>query len=492
MTALKRIHLANVNMTYEQAVCLVEILPDVIELASIRLSGNTALVRLADAQGERDQEEACALYAALLTATKLSGSIVSVEIEVPSERSSEVVKAMAKQVVAYCLRNMESRLPLAGGVDSGIGSGATASNSTPALTATTTRTTTTAAAAATTTTTTTASRIANVMYDLVDLDETDDANEPDDAYMIGGTGVAKALDCVLNNSRDAGSDSRRPSVDAERPTSSALAASKPNARTASPLLATRPRIAPCKAKELSRQLLASARKIRTRIQPSLAKLAGDPDADQNHYRRLEFLDQTLQSIIDRFEDEYPETRLAASAADHGTTSTKQDPSRLALPPSEDEDEWDDEDDVPTGLASPSDAEPMIRPLSRTSSSLSLSQTSRLHGVEEGLILRAGHRLRQNISATTTLAPPAPQKTAAQRYDLLLSGIDLASNPRHAAMLDDILDDIGLGSLRTEKGAAAAFEENRDEIVAGMKRVDPEHWRLFEESQEMARKNVEPC
>jgi hypothetical protein len=79
LRGLKRIHLADVAITYEQAVCLIEILPDIAELSCIKLSGNAALVKLADAQSPQEQEEACALYASLLTATKLSQSIVLAE-----------------------------------------------------------------------------------------------------------------------------------------------------------------------------------------------------------------------------------------------------------------------------------------------------------------------------------------------------------------------------------------------------------------------------
>merc|ERR1712093_575905 len=62
-----------------------------------------------------------------------------------------------------------------------------------------------------------------------------------------------------------------------------------------------------KAKDMSKNLLGSARKIRARLQPALVKESRS--VDQNNYRRLQFLDQTLEGMIKRFEDEYPETRL---------------------------------------------------------------------------------------------------------------------------------------------------------------------------------------
>ena len=53
-----------------------------------------------------------------------------------------------------------------------------------------------------------------------------------------------------------------------------------------------------------------------------------------------------------------------------------------------------------------------------------------------------------------------------------------------------IDDIGLSALVREKGAVVAFAENRLDIARRMRDVDPEHWRLFKESQEMARANVD--
>ena len=41
-----------------------------------------------------------------MVAARVSRTIVSVEVDVPSKESGEIVQALAKQVVAYCLRNM--------------------------------------------------------------------------------------------------------------------------------------------------------------------------------------------------------------------------------------------------------------------------------------------------------------------------------------------------------------------------------------------------
>jgi hypothetical protein len=107
MPTLKRIHLTDVSMTPEQAIALAEILPESPALAHVNMLENPLIAALANAKDEANQEEACALYASLMAAVRVSQSIICIDIEVPSADSSEIVKALAKQVVAYCLWNME-------------------------------------------------------------------------------------------------------------------------------------------------------------------------------------------------------------------------------------------------------------------------------------------------------------------------------------------------------------------------------------------------
>lgn len=107
LTSLKRIHLANCGLTSDQVIALSEILPDCPVLAHISLLENDLLVKTMNSKQGTAQEEACAFFASLMTAARVSETIVAIEIEVPSVESSEVVKALASQVVAYSLRNME-------------------------------------------------------------------------------------------------------------------------------------------------------------------------------------------------------------------------------------------------------------------------------------------------------------------------------------------------------------------------------------------------
>lgn len=63
---------------------------------------------MASASEESSREEACALYASLMTAARVSKTIISVDIDIPTPDAGEVVQALAKQLVAYTLRNLVS------------------------------------------------------------------------------------------------------------------------------------------------------------------------------------------------------------------------------------------------------------------------------------------------------------------------------------------------------------------------------------------------
>jgi len=231
MEGLKRIHLADVAMTSDQAIALAEILPEVGTLAHINLLENPELAKLADAKTEAAQEEACALFASLLAATRISTSIVAVDIDVPTEQSGEMIRAMAKQVVAYCLRNMES---FSLGKEAA-GGPAEPSRRDP--------------------------EYPDVLqhlvgHDVMLSDEPGDIDTaPDDDYVIGGTGVVKALACCLKNR---GEDFRRQSGEFSR---------EVGGGTVTP----QSKLPPGKAKDMSKHLLGSARKIRLRLQPALEK-----------------------------------------------------------------------------------------------------------------------------------------------------------------------------------------------------------------------------
>ena len=79
---LKRLHLRDVGMNVKQAISLAEVLPEGPSLAHITLLENPELAALAVSIDERSQEEACALYASLNAAARVSKSIVCIDIDV--------------------------------------------------------------------------------------------------------------------------------------------------------------------------------------------------------------------------------------------------------------------------------------------------------------------------------------------------------------------------------------------------------------------------
>lgn len=457
MPIMKRIHLADVSMNPEQAITLAEILPEVPGLAHINLLENPELSRLADAKTEESQEEACAFYASMLAATRVSPSIVALDMDVPTENSGEIVKAMAKQVVAYCLRNMESTS--LGGTN-----GAE-----------------------------TSSRLyleyPDVLQHLVghpehgpDAVDDDDEAAPDADYVIGGTGVVKALACCLKNRGD---ESRRPSGEFSRNSDAPLYAED---TVTSPLSRPASRMAPRvkKAKDMSKHLLGSARKIRQRLQPAMAKakLTSTHSAQDAHtYQRLLFLDRTLDGIIKRFEDEFPDTRepAAEDSADLESLASAADSTVPSIPLGasfgSDADRAgnanisDGEDDEEAAI--------VHRPTTMSRSSSILSMTSKGLTEEEGRALRAGHKFRSSFTQ--------------QQFDLVSGAVEeIEKDPNHVRMLLGLVEDLGNEELERKvaaKGVTAVIKEDKEWIRELMRVQDPEHWERFLESQNMARANV---
>ena len=288
MPWLKRIHLADVNMTPDHAIALAEVLSECPKLCHLNILENPAIVRLASAKDPSSQEEACALYASLMAAVRVSRTIVALDIEVPGEESSEVVKALASQIVAYSLRNLEH------GMEEGLPHPAD-SSVVPQV------------------------PIPGVLQHLVgQVDEGgQDERAPDEDYVIGGTGVVKALGVCLGTIDNVHGDVSVP----------ASGASTPVRMKHAPVVSQRPR-------DMSKNLLDTARNIRTRIQCALVKedRAGNDINYSMHFflppyglsyirhtnnlllGRLQFLDFTLHRIIRRFEDQFPETRIASQQA----------------------------------------------------------------------------------------------------------------------------------------------------------------------------------
>ncbi|ESZ92263.1 hypothetical protein SBOR_7352 [Sclerotinia borealis F-4128] len=446
---LKRIHLTDVSMTPEQAIALAEILPESPSLAHVTLMENTQLAALANAKDEASQEEACALYASLMAAVRVSESIVCIDIEVPSSDSSEIVKALAKQVVAYCLWNME-RGPVAEI------SGAVAAISDPHI-------------AANGKDVAVPEVLLHIVGHIEGVQESPDDDEPapDEDYVIGGTGVVKALGICLRNK---GNDSRRPSADR---TFSDL--SRPSSRSAAP----NPAVKSGKAKDMSKNLLGSARKIRARLQPALVKES--KASDHQNYNRLLFLDHTLQNMIKRFEDEYPETRLSPSLPDTEQITMTEDtyPLQTDYRGLDVEPEPVLVDNLPSDEEGGHD-EGGIRPtLSRHNSDVSLA--SRALSQEEGRMHRFGQKIRRNI-----LKP--------EGEDNLHGTTGHEIQPAHLQFLRSMVEDLQGEDIRNKIEAmgpdAVIAELNNETSILRQRFVenDPEGWHKFEESQEAMQRN----
>ena len=243
---LRRIHLADVGMSAAQAIGLVEILPEIRNLSHVCLLDNPGLQKLANATDAALQEDAAALYASLMVAVRVSKCLVAVEIDSPGPDSSEVVRALATQIDAYSLRNMERFTAVNG-----------ASLTDPA---------------AAILETDDAVNVPDILQHLVgptgssgddvDISLANGDLGPDQDYLVGGTGVVKALSyCLGQKASDM------------RPASGHLSgASTPRSSKMKD-----PEAGKAKAKDMSKNLLNSARKIRTRLQAAIAREAGNCD-----------------------------------------------------------------------------------------------------------------------------------------------------------------------------------------------------------------------
>jgi hypothetical protein len=241
MPFLKRIHLADVNLSPDHAIALAEVLPECPSLCHLNILENPKIVSLTSATDPASQEEACAVYASLMAAVRVSSTIIAVDIEVPSAESSEVVKALASQIVAYSLRNL-------GAIEEINGSDDTSARPQVPIPEV-------------------LQHIVGHMEGVPDNDDVDFDPAPDEDYVIGGTGVVKALGVCLGNV-----DYQSELGDPSRPTSGR---STPVHRVSSSMSNVR------RPRDMSKNLLGSARNIRARIQSALIR--EDKAGNDNKY-----------------------------------------------------------------------------------------------------------------------------------------------------------------------------------------------------------------
>jgi hypothetical protein len=239
MPSLKRIHLADVALAPDNVIGLAEILPECPSLCHLSILENPQIVSLASGTNPEIQEEACAVYASMLAAVRVSQTIIAVDIEIPTAENNEVVKALASQIVAYSLRNLEG--------------GAIAEELSETISSSQSRDV----------------PVPEILQHIVghagfpsteEIAGGDEEDEPapDEDYVIGGTGVVKALGVCLGNldqqSGEIGGDMSLPPS----------GTTTPRRRKSRSVVTKRPR-------DMSKNLLESARNIRTRIQSALVR-----------------------------------------------------------------------------------------------------------------------------------------------------------------------------------------------------------------------------
>ncbi|KAJ5633894.1 hypothetical protein N7528_001736 [Penicillium herquei] len=433
MPSLKRIHLADVNLSPDHVIGLAEVLPECPSLCHLNILENPQIASLASSTDPAVQEEACAVYASMMAAVRVSGTIIAVEIEVPAAESNEVVKALASQIVAYSLHNLEGA-DIGEDIHENLASSAAKDVTVPEI----------------------LQHIVGHSIGSDDPCDEEDEPAPDEDYVIGGTGVVKALGVCLGNLDHHGGDLPGDSA----PASGTTTPRRPRSRG---VVTKRPR-------DMSKNLLESARNIRARIQSALVR--EDRAGNDANYRRLQYLDLTLHRMIQRFEDEYPETRLAPQAvatsapAETGSQHSGDDVNGSTVISGnisgslvDNENAIDDEETDQYAIH-----------LSRTSSMTSLH--ARAMTSEEGHVHRLGQNLRRDI-----LNPPEREA-------------DDDDDSQHLAALREKLERLHEERSKSSFGTDKAFEKignTVDELWAAQ-RDDAESFEKFKQSQIVAQIN----
>ena len=130
--------------------------------------------------------------------------------------------------------------------------------------------------------------------------------------------------------------------------------------------------------------------------------------------------QTLQSMIQRFEEEYPETRPTHSSPRH-VSSLASAGTHPSAPLSVNTSVTSDTRGSPSDEDYEFEDSGMYKPaLSRHNSDVSVA--SRALAIEEGHLHRLGHRMRRNIvDSPATNTPPGPMQCYTDTFDRRRSG-----------------------------------------------------------------------
>jgi len=250
--------------------------------------------------------------------------------------------------------------------------------------------------------------------------------------------------------------------------------SNPASGTSTPIPRVNRQLASKKPRDMSKNLLGSARNIRARIQPALIR--EDKAGNDLNYRRLQFLDMTLQKMIQRFEDEYPETRIGPLTS----------PSALLDNSSVDDshDQADVTESSPAANPEDEDADQYAIKLIHSGSNTSFH--SRAMTSEEGHIHRMGQNLRRD------LLNPAVEKS--------VEALPKLSDDSHIVVLQERLEQLRGDQIRS-RIEKIGLEEALKELGISVEDLwtihnqDPESFQQFKESQIAAQINAgmrPPC
>ena len=234
---LRRIQFIDVSMLPEQAIAIAEIIPDVRNLNHISFLENPELSKLASASDLSGQEESCAYYASIMWAVRLSKTVMAMDVDQPTSETNEVIQALGKQIMAYAFRNIERYTSSDAIATSKDPYSAIPDKIDPSKEV----------------------QVPDILAHLVghgdETEPTDDTCGPDQDYIVGGTGVVKALSYVLGQRH----------TDLRKTPGTTSGNITPTQDT------SQQEAGKAQARELGKNMLSSARKIRCRLQMAMQK-----------------------------------------------------------------------------------------------------------------------------------------------------------------------------------------------------------------------------
>ena len=238
MKCIRRIQLNDTGMSPQQAIAIANTIPEVRNLNHVSFLENPEIRKLASCKDIEDQEESCAFYASLMWAARISKTLMAVDVEEPTADMNEVIRALYKQTIAYAFRNID-RYTSAEAMTSSDPYGDIPDEIDPSKDVQTPEIL--------------AHLVGHGDADAYQVDE-HEPMAPDQDYIVGGTGVVKALGYVLNQR---GQDSRRVSM-----------AVSGNV-TPTQVTTEQQKASKKKAREMALNMLGSARKIHCRIRHAM-------------------------------------------------------------------------------------------------------------------------------------------------------------------------------------------------------------------------------